>query len=119
VLNHAAVASVTEFMASASAAGVSIPVIAAVALFTDARSADVLSALPGLELDPVAVRRVLDDQDPVEAGLAAAADEARALLRIPGVVGVNISGMASARGYMYAAQLKAELARRIRAGGRS
>jgi methylenetetrahydrofolate reductase (NADPH) len=117
VLNHASVASVTEFMASAGAAGVIIPVIAAVALFTDARSAEVLSALPGLELDPAAVRRVLDDPDPVEAGLAAAADEARALLRIPGVVGVNISGMASARGYIYAAQLKAELARRIRAGG--
>jgi methylenetetrahydrofolate reductase (NADPH) len=117
VLNHASVASVTEFMASAGAAGVIIPVIAAVALITDARSADVLSALPGLELDPAAVRQVLGDPDPVEAGLAAAADEARALLRLPGVVGVNISGMASARGYIYAAQLKAELARRIRAGG--
>jgi methylenetetrahydrofolate reductase (NADPH) len=117
VLNHASVASVTEFMVSASAAGVTIPVIAAVALFTDARSAAVLSALPGLELDPASVRRVLDDPDPVEAGLAAAADEGRALLGIPGVVGVNISGMASARGYIYAARLKAELARRIRAGG--
>jgi 5,10-methylenetetrahydrofolate reductase len=115
VLNHAAAASVTEFMAAAVRAGVTIPVIAAVALFTDARSADVLGALPGLELDPAVVRRVLDDPDPVAAGLAVAADEARALLCIPGVAGVNISGLASARGYLYAAALKADLARRIRA----
>jgi methylenetetrahydrofolate reductase (NADPH) len=77
----------------------------------------VLSALPGLELDPAAVRRVLDAADPVAAGLAAAAEEARALLRIPGVVGVNISGLASARGYSYAAEIKAELGHRIRAEG--
>jgi methylenetetrahydrofolate reductase (NADPH) len=115
VLNHAAVASVAEFMVAAAQAGVTIPVIAAVAVFTDARSADALSALPGLELDPMAVRRVLDGPDPVAAGLQAAADEARALLRIPGVVGVNLSGLASARGYTYAAQVKAELAQRIRA----
>ena len=63
----------------------------------------------------MAVRRVLDGPDPVAAGLQAAADEARALLRIPGVVGVNLSGLASARGYTYAAQVKAELAQRIRA----
>jgi methylenetetrahydrofolate reductase (NADPH) len=116
VLNHAGVGSVTEFMVSAAQAGVTIPVIASVAVYTDARSADVLSALPGLELDPAAVRRVLDAADPVAAGLAAAADEARALLRIPGIAGVNISGLASARGYVYAAELKAELAHRIRAG---
>ena len=40
--------------------------------------------------------------------------EARALLGIPGVTGVNISGAASARGYEFAAQVKAELAVRIR-----
>lgn len=117
VLNHAAVPSVAEFMTAAAQAGVNIPVIAAVALYTDARSADVLAALPGLELDPAAVRQVLADPDPVAAGLAAAAQEARSLLRVPGVVGVNISGMASDRGYLYAAELKAELARQIRAGG--
>jgi hypothetical protein len=57
---------------------------------------------------------VLNAPNPVAAGLASAADEARALLRIPGVVGVNLSGLASDRGYIYAAQLKAELAQRIR-----
>ena len=84
------------------------------AVFTDEPSAAVLSGLPGLELDPAAVQRVLDDPDPVAAGLAAAAGEARALLGIPGVAGVNISGAASARGYEFAAQVEADLAARIR-----
>ncbi len=114
VLNHAAVATVTEFMAAAAQAGVTIPVIASVAIFTDAPSAAVLSGLPGLELDPAAVRGVLEDPDPVRAGIDAAAREAEALLDIPGVVGVNISGLASACGYEFAAKVKAELAERIR-----
>jgi 5,10-methylenetetrahydrofolate reductase len=114
VLNHAAVDTVTAFMAGAARAGVIIPVIAGVAIFTDEPSAAVLSALPGLELDPAAVRVVLGDPDPVEAGIAAAAREAAALLAVPGIVGVNLSGLGSARGYHYAAVVKAELARRIR-----
>jgi methylenetetrahydrofolate reductase (NADPH) len=114
VLNHAAVDTVTAFMAGAAKAGVTIPVIAGVAVFTDEPSAAVLSGLPGLELDPAAVRAVLDDPDPAEAGIAAAAREAKALLALPGVAGVNLSGLASARSYQYAATVKAELARRIR-----
>jgi SAM-dependent methyltransferase len=101
-------------MAASARAGLTIPVIASVAVFTDEPSAAVLRGLPGLELDPDVVRRVLDDPDPVAAGVATAAREARALLAIPGVAGVNISGLASARGYEFAAQVKAELAARIR-----
>jgi len=114
VLNHAAPATVAAFMAAARATGVKIPIIAAVAVYTDAPSATVLSALPGLELDPDAVRRVVDAPDPVEAGLAAAVAEAQTLLAIPGVAGVNLSGLASGRGYEYAAQVKADCAARIR-----
>jgi methylenetetrahydrofolate reductase (NADPH) len=116
VLNHDTVASVAGFMAGAGRAGVTIPVIAAVAIFTDPASASALSGLPGLGLDPGEVRAVLDDPDPVEAGIAAAARQAQALLAIPGVAGVNISGLASARGYTFAARIKAELAARIREG---
>src|ERR1700733_1260688 len=72
VLNHDTVASVAGFIAAAARAGVTIPVIAAVAIFTDAASAAALSGLPGLELDPDVVRTVLDDADPVAAGVAAA-----------------------------------------------
>lgn len=114
VLNHAAVGTVAAFMAGAAQAGVKIPVIAGVTIFTDERSAAVLSALPGLELGPAAVRAVLAAPDPVEAGIAAAVREAMALLAIPGIAGVNLSGLGSARGYEYAATIKAELARRIR-----
>jgi len=115
VLNHAAAGTVTAFMAGAAGAGVTIPVIAAVAVFTDEPSAAVLSGLPGLELDPAAVQAVLGAADPIEAGIAAAVQEAAVLLAVPGVAGVNLSGLASARGYQYAATVKAELARRIRA----
>ena len=38
----------------------------------------------------------------------------RAPLDVPGVAGVNISGPASARGYEFGAEVKAELARLIR-----
>jgi methylenetetrahydrofolate reductase (NADPH) len=116
VLNHDTVASVAGFMAAAAGAGVTIPVIAAVAIFTDPASASALSGLPGLELDPAVVRAVLEDPDPVAAGIAAAARQARALLAIPGVAGVNISGLASVRGHEFAARIKAELAARIREG---
>jgi methylenetetrahydrofolate reductase (NADPH) len=115
VLNHASAGAVAGFMAAAARAGLTIPVIAAVAVFTDELSAAALSALPGLELDPAAVRAVLSRPDPVAAGIAAAAREARALLAIPGVAGVNISGLASARGYQFGARIKAELAQVIRA----
>ena len=119
VLNHDTVASVADFMAAAGQAGVTIPVIAAVAIFTDPASASALSGLPGLALDPGEVRAVLDDPDPVEAGIAAAARQARALLAIPGVAGVNLSGLASARGHTFAARIKADVAARIREGADS
>ena len=114
VLNHAAVDTVASFMAAAAEAGVTIPVIAAVAVYTDALSATVLSELPGLELDPEVVRQVINAPDPVEAGISAAVAEAKALLAIPGVTGVNLSGLASGRGYEYAAGIKADCATRIR-----
>jgi methylenetetrahydrofolate reductase (NADPH) len=116
VLNHAPVAVVRDFMTGAVKAGVTIPVIAAVAIVTDPESAAALSGLPGLELDPAVVRAVLDDRDPVAAGIETAARQAKDLLDIPGVAGVNISGLASARGHEFAARIKAETATRIREG---
>jgi methylenetetrahydrofolate reductase (NADPH) len=114
VLNHASVETVRAFMAGALRSGVTIPVIAGVAVFSDGPSAAILTGLPGLELSAAAVRKVLSAADPVEAGIAAAVREAAALLAIPGVAGVNLSGLGSARGHEYSASVKAELARRIR-----
>lgn len=77
-------------------------------------SAAVLQGLPGLELDPAVTERVLSSADPIAAGIAAAVDEARALLSIDGVEGVNVSGLGSASGAHVGAEIKAEVGRLIR-----
>ncbi len=116
VLNHVPFPDmVADFMATARSAGLTIPVIAAVAVFTDSISAAVLEGLPGLELDPAVTQRVLSAPDPVAAGIEAAVSEARALLSIEGIEGVNVSGLASASGPHVGAEIKAEVGRRIRA----
>jgi 5,10-methylenetetrahydrofolate reductase len=115
VLNHVPdPSSVAAFMTAARAVGLTIPVVAAVAVFTDAGSAAALSGLPGLEIAPGTVHEVLAAADPVEAGVASAVQEASALLAIDGVVGVNLSGSASSDGWDRAAEIKAEVGARIR-----
>ncbi len=89
------------------------------AVFTDAPSAAVLTALPGLEIDPTAVAEVIEAADPVQAGIEHAVREARQLLAVPGVAGVNLSGMASARGVQVAAEIQAEIGRRVRSEQRA
>jgi methylenetetrahydrofolate reductase (NADPH) len=115
VLNHvSSPALVEDFMTNARAAGLTIPVLAAVAVFTDVVSAAVLQGLPGLELDQRIVDDVVHSADPVEAGIEAAVAEARALLSIDGVEGVNVSGLASGAGTRIGAHIKAEVGARIR-----
>ena len=115
VLNHVgSVAEVELFVVAARDAGVTLPLVAAVAVYSDARSAQVLSDLPGLRLDDRQTARVVRALDPERAGIEAAVDLAERLLAIDGVAGVNLSGMASSRGEVHAAALKAEIGRRIR-----
>jgi 5,10-methylenetetrahydrofolate reductase len=115
VLNHVPdPRDVAEFMAHCRELGLRIPVIAAVAIFTDEQSAVALSGLPGLALDRDVVAGVLGAPDPVAAGIDAAVTEAQALLAIDGIVGVNISGLATGRGWDFGAQIKAEVGRRVR-----
>jgi 5,10-methylenetetrahydrofolate reductase len=115
VLNHVGTAAeLADFVAAARALGVTVPIIAGVAVYTDERSARVLQNFPGLELDAEAVERVLSSADPLAAGIDAAVAEARELLGIDGAAGVNLSGLASARGETAAAEIKAEVGRRIR-----
>jgi 5,10-methylenetetrahydrofolate reductase len=117
VLNHTSnPAAVARFVAAARGSGATLPFVAGVAVYTDERSARVLQAFPGLHLDAPAVESVLGAPDPVAAGIDAAVAEARALLAVPGVVGVNLSGLASAHGEETAAAVKAEVATRIREG---
>lgn len=120
-LNHVPTsAQLVEFLDAARVAGLTMPVIASVVVFTDHRSAAVLTALPGLEIGPHRLEAVLAADDPVEAGIEAAVDEAVGLLEVPGVAGVNLSGLASAGGVQAAAEIQAEVGRRIRTarGGR-
>jgi methylenetetrahydrofolate reductase (NADPH) len=116
VLNHVGtVEKLAAFAAAAAEAGVTLPLIAGVAVYTDERSAAVLQRFPGLHLDADQVSAVLRAPDPVAAGIAAAVAEARASLAVPGVVGVNLSGLASERGEVFAAGIKAAVGREIMA----
>jgi methylenetetrahydrofolate reductase (NADPH) len=118
VLNHVGSPErLAEFSRRSRAAGVTIPLIAGVAVYTDERSAQVLN-LPGLHLDRDQVAAVLNAPDPVAAGIASAVAEAQALLAVPGVVGVNLSGWASDRGVLFAAEIKAAIGQEIMAGER-
>ncbi|SDN53423.1 methylenetetrahydrofolate reductase C-terminal domain-containing protein [Geodermatophilus sp. DSM 45219] len=111
VLNHVRTpAQVAAFVAAARDAGATLPFVAAVAVYTDERSARVLQRFPGLQMDDATVERVLAAPDPRSAGIAAAVAEARALLAVPGVVGVNLSGLASDGGELAGARVKAEVA---------
>jgi hypothetical protein len=74
----------------------------------------VLQRFPGLHLDDAVVERVLAAPDPRAAGIAAAVAEARTLLSVPGVVGVNLSGMGSGSGEDDGARIKAEVAVQVR-----
>jgi len=115
ILNHVRSAEeVRGFVAAARDLGVTLPVIAAVGVYTDVRSAEVLAALPGLHQDPDRVARVLRADDPVRAGIESAVEEAQEMLSIEQVAGVNLSGLASGRGVVHVAEVKAEIGRRIR-----
>lgn len=119
VSNHVAAPSeLDDFLRDARRQGADLPVLGAVAVFTDEPAADSLLAFPGLAMDPARVAAVLESPDPVAAGIDAAVEEAEALLAVPGVVGVNLSGRASSAGHVEAAEVQAEIARRVRKGTR-
>src|SRR6201995_2979865 len=116
VLNRVSSAStLSAFMDDSRAAGLLIPVLASVAVFPDVVSAAVLQGLPLLDLASTLVDEVVNARDPIEAGIATAVGEARKLLSIRGIDGINLSGRASASGTRRGAEIKAEVAARIRA----
>jgi methylenetetrahydrofolate reductase (NADPH) len=115
VLNHAGTPDeVASFVRASRELGLTIPVVAAVAVYTDDRSARVLRNFPGLHLDADQVGQVLGAADVRSAGIETAVREARALLAIDGVTGVNLSGLASGDGALAGALVKAEIGHRIR-----
>ena len=117
VLNHVrTVERLAAFVAEARAIGVRLPFVAGVAVYTDERSAAVLLRFPGLGLDAERVAHVLAAPDPVAAGCAEAVREARAVLAVEGVAGVNLAGLATGRGERAGAEIKAAIGAEISAG---
>ena len=86
-----------EFVAAARAAGATLPFVAAVAVYTDERSARVLQRFPGLGLDPAAIERGAGRAGPGPRRDRRRGRRGRALLAVPGVAGVNLSGLVSGR----------------------
>jgi 5,10-methylenetetrahydrofolate reductase len=116
IVNHAGgPGPVRDFVAACRALGVTMPFLPCVAVFTDARSAAVLQGFPGLVLEPDERRQVLTAADPREAGIRAAVAQAREMLAIPGVAGVNLSGSATSGPEEESAAIMAEVAARVRA----
>lgn len=114
-VNHAGgPAAVAAFVAAARAAGARLPFVACVAVFTDQASAAVLAGFPGLELEHGEVARVLGAPDPVQAGIEAAIGQARAMLAIDGVDGVNLSGSATGGSVEESAEIMATIATEVR-----
>jgi 5,10-methylenetetrahydrofolate reductase len=116
IVNHAGgPGPVRDFVAACRTIGVTTPFVACVAVFTDAHSAAVLQGFPGLVLEPDECRQVLTAADPREAGIVAAVAQAREMLAIPGVAGVNLSGSATGGPEDESAAIMAEVAARLRA----
>jgi 5,10-methylenetetrahydrofolate reductase len=115
-VNHAGgAAGVERFVAGARAIGVGIPFIPCVAVVTDAESVATLERFPGLVIDAEVRATVLAAGDGRSAGIRAAVEEARRMLAIDGVVGVNLSGSATAGPEIESAAIMDEVAVRIRA----
>ena len=105
---------VARFVAAARRAGAGLDFVPCVPVISDAASAAVLSALPGLVLDRGLVDEVRAGGARPGAGVAAAAAEAAAMLSLPGVVGVNLSGAASTRSEAASAAMMAGLGRLVK-----
>lgn len=117
IVNHAGgPPGVQRYVDGARAAGSALRFVACVPIFTDARSAAVLTRFPGVEVDPALVREVLEADDPVEAGIAAAVREAQILLASGAVDGVDLSGSGTVGDELGSAEVLAEAARRVKAG---
>jgi 5,10-methylenetetrahydrofolate reductase len=114
-VNHAGgPAAVATFVDDARRAGVTMPFVACVAVITDATSLHALERFPGLVVDPEVRTRVLGASNGRAEGIAAAVDEAERMLAIDGVVGVDLSGSATAGPELESALIMAEVATAIR-----
>jgi methylenetetrahydrofolate reductase (NADPH) len=114
IVNHAGgTAALSRFAHAAREAGCTLPLLACVAVFTDAASAAVLTGFPGLLLDEHRVEAVIHADDPVEAGIQAAVDEAFAVLQSGDFAGIDLSGAATTGDELTSASILAETVLRL------
>lgn len=114
-VNHAGgVRPVARFVAACRAAGATVGFIPCVAVVTDRESLTVLEQFPGLVLGPATRDLVGRSDDLRQAGIDTAVEQARAMLAIEGVVGVNLSGSATSGSELESAAIMAEIAGRLR-----
>jgi 5,10-methylenetetrahydrofolate reductase len=105
---------VAEFADQLHRRAPALELIVCVPVFTDAEGAQRLRSLPGVGLGDAEVERVLSASDPVRAGVDRAIHAARAVLDLPGVAGVNLSGPASTAGPGERAQVLRHITEELR-----
>jgi len=105
--NHSGgVEPIARFIAEARALGVTMGFIPCIPVVVDRTSAQLLASFTTLVLPDGYLDGILAADDPLEAGIAAAAELGRGFLELDGVVGVNLSGGAGrGRELAYAAAL--------------
>lgn len=108
---------VQTFVERARAEVSDVAFVPCVSVLSDPASQRALAALPGLVLDAGAAHAA-EQAGGGQGGVRIAAAEAEAMLAIDGVVGINLSGAASAVSEATSAGLMAELGRLIRGGTR-
>jgi len=92
-VNHAGgPAAVARFVEQARQAGSLAGFIACVPVVLDRDSAALLASFTSLVLPDGFLERVLEAADPREEGIRAAVELSEAMLAVPGVVGVDLSG---------------------------
>lgn len=84
-----------EFVGAATDAGADVPFVACVAVATDPGSVAELRRFTGLRLPEGYLAGIESARDPRRAGIAAAVALAEAYLAVPGVRGVDLSGVAA------------------------
>ncbi|MFC7571261.1 hypothetical protein ACFQX8_01565 [Klenkia terrae] len=113
-VNHAgSVQALRAFVEQATDAGADVPFVACVAVATDPGSAAQLRRFTGLRLPEGYLAGIESARDPRRAGIAAAVALAQAYLSVPGVRGVDLSGVPSPGTELTTATALAEIGRAL------
>lgn len=113
-VNHAgSVQALRSFVEQATDAGADVPFVACVAVATDPGSAAQLRRFTGLRLPEGYLAGIESARDPRRAGIAAAVALAQAYLSVPGVRGVDLSGVPSPGTELTTATALAEIGRAL------